>query len=121
MWIITDGAPCAAARLRCCCRARCCCCLQLRTSDLDEANISELRRFDAAVALEILDHYCAGDLSAVRNRRAYLAGGRRGAARGRMAAVWEVTRGRVRFCARRVAGQPCTSASRAGGTGVQQH
>lgn len=48
--------------------------LQLMTSDLDERNITELSKFDAAVALEILEHYCAGDLSQVRNRRAYLAG-----------------------------------------------
>lgn len=47
---------------------------QLMTSDLDERNITELSKFDAAVALEILEHYCAGDLSQVRNRRAYLAG-----------------------------------------------
>jgi hypothetical protein len=43
-------------------------------SDLDERNISELSKFDASVALQILEHYCSGDLSQVRNRRAYLAG-----------------------------------------------
>lgn len=50
------------------------CILQLQASDLDERNIAELRKFDAAVALEILEHYSSSDLSAVRNRRAYLAG-----------------------------------------------
>lgn len=43
-------------------------------SDLDERNITELGKFDASVALAILEHYCSGDLSKVRNRRAYLAG-----------------------------------------------
>jgi hypothetical protein len=43
-------------------------------SDLDERNITELGKFDASVALAILEHYCSGDLSQVRNRRAYLAG-----------------------------------------------
>ena len=47
---------------------------QLMYSDLDERNTSELSKFDASVALEILEHYCSGDLSQVRNRRAYLAG-----------------------------------------------
>jgi hypothetical protein len=47
---------------------------QLMYSDLDERNISELSKFDASVALQILEHYCSGDLGQVRNRRAYLAG-----------------------------------------------
>jgi hypothetical protein len=47
-------------------------------SDLDERNITELSKFDASVALETLEHYCSGDLSQVRNRRAYLAGGLHG-------------------------------------------
>jgi hypothetical protein len=50
------------------------CNLQLMYSDLDERNITELSKFDASVALEILEHYCSGDLTQVRNRRAYLAG-----------------------------------------------
>jgi hypothetical protein len=49
-------------------------CLQLQAEDLDERNVAELRKFDAAVALEILEHYSQADFSTVRNRRAYLAG-----------------------------------------------
>lgn len=64
----------AHASCSCCMSAASCAPLQLMTSDLDERNITELSKFDAAVALEILEHYCAGDLSQVRNRRAYLAG-----------------------------------------------
>jgi hypothetical protein len=48
--------------------------LQLQAEDLDERNVAELRKFDAAVALEILEHYSQADFSTVRNRRAYLAG-----------------------------------------------
>lgn len=43
-------------------------------SDLDEKNIQDLSSFDASTALETLEHYCSGDLSKVRSRRAYLAG-----------------------------------------------
>ncbi|WIA42633.1 hypothetical protein OEZ86_008606 [Tetradesmus obliquus] len=46
----------------------------LQAEDLDERNVAELRKFDAAVALEILEHYSQADFSTVRNRRAYLAG-----------------------------------------------
>ncbi|KAF8056246.1 hypothetical protein HT031_006434 [Scenedesmus sp. PABB004] len=46
----------------------------LLPTDLDERNAEDLKAFDAAVALEILEHYSAVDFSAVRNRRAYLAG-----------------------------------------------
>lgn len=49
-------------------------CVQLQMTDLDDRNIAELSKFDAAVALEILEVYSSGDLSQVRNRRAYLAG-----------------------------------------------
>jgi hypothetical protein len=49
-------------------------CPQLQAEDLDERNVAELRKFDAAVALEILEHYSQADFSTVRNRRAYLAG-----------------------------------------------
>lgn len=52
----------------------CPCGPQLQESDLDERNIAELRKFDAAVALEILENYSHADFSTVRNRRAYLAG-----------------------------------------------
>lgn len=55
---------------------------QLMYSDLDERNITELSKFDASVALETLEHYCSGDLSQVRNRRAYLAGAVHGSAIG---------------------------------------
>jgi 2-polyprenyl-3-methyl-5-hydroxy-6-metoxy-1,4-benzoquinol methylase len=48
--------------------------MQLQAEDLDDRNVAELRKFDAAVALEILEHYSQADFSTVRNRRAYLAG-----------------------------------------------
>lgn len=64
------AAPAPALLLSCCCSIL----LQLMYSDLDERNITELGKFDASVALAILEHYCSGDLSQVRNRRAYLAG-----------------------------------------------
>lgn len=64
-------------------------------SDLDERNITELSKFDASVALEILEHYCSGDLSQVRNRRAYLAGTQLGDKRLGVRAVLVATAGPV--------------------------
>ena len=73
-------------------------------SDLDERNIAELSKFDAAVALEILEHYCSGDLSQVRNRRAYLAGE---ALRGLTASPAVAKLSRPRFCWGAAFGHAC--------------
>eukprot|EP00775_Hariotina_reticulata_P007087 gene7087-7300_t len=46
----------------------------LQVSDLDDRNVEDLKQFDAATALEILENYSQADFSIVRNRRTYLAG-----------------------------------------------
>lgn len=51
-----------------------CCLVQLHVSDLDDRNVEDLKQFDVATALEILENYSQADFSNVRNRRAYLAG-----------------------------------------------
>lgn len=52
----------------------CSCLVQLLQADLDDRMVEDLKQFDAATALEILENYSQADFSIVRNKRAYLAG-----------------------------------------------